>query len=72
MTIIGSWVGRDQPDRYVWMRRFASEGQHEALRKAVYEDPRWAAEFRPHIEQMLDRPRMVVTRLEATSWSGIS
>ena len=71
MIIIGSWIDRDQPDRYVWMRRFESEEQHEALRKAVYEDPRWASEFRPHIDEMLDRLRMVVTRLEATPQSGI-
>ena len=48
------------------MRRFESEEQHEALPKAVYEDPQWAAEFRPHIDEKLDRPRMVVTRLDAT------
>jgi hypothetical protein len=56
MTIIGSWVDRDQPDRCVWLRRFESEEQHEALGKAVYEDPRWASEFRPHIDEMLDVP----------------
>jgi hypothetical protein len=63
---IGSWVDRDQPDRYVWMRRFESEEQYEVLRRAVYEDPRWASEFRPHIDDMLDRRRMLVTRLHAT------
>ncbi len=71
MTIVGSWIDRDQPDRYVWMRRFESEEQHETLSKAVYEDAQWKAEFTPHIEEMLDRPRMVVTRLEATPQSGI-
>jgi hypothetical protein len=71
MTIVGSWIDRDQPDRYVWMRRFESEEQHEALRTAVYQDPQWKAEFAPLIEEMLDRSRMVVTRLEATPQSGI-
>jgi hypothetical protein len=71
MTIIGSWVDRDQPDRYVWMRRFESEEQHQALSKAVYEDALWASEFRPKIDEMLDRPRMVVTRLDATPLSGV-
>jgi len=71
MTVVGSWVDLRQPDRYVWMRRFESEEQHAALSKAVYEDPRWKAEFTPHIDEMLDRPRMVVTRLEATPQSGL-
>jgi hypothetical protein len=71
MTIVGTWIDRDQDDRYVWMRRFESEEQHAALCKAVYEDARWKAEFTPHIEEMLDRPRMAVTRLEATPQSGI-
>jgi hypothetical protein len=39
MTVVGTWIDRDQPDRYVWMRRFESEEQYEALRVAVYQDP---------------------------------
>jgi hypothetical protein len=62
MTIIGSWVDRDQPDRYVWMRRFESDEHHAALGKAVYEDPLWASEFRPKIDEMLDRPRGLARR----------
>ena len=45
MTIVGSWIDQEQPDRYVWMRRFESEEQHAALRKAIYEDRQWKAEF---------------------------
>jgi hypothetical protein len=71
MTIVGTWVDQEQPDQYVWMRRFESEEQRKALYEAVYDDPRWSVEFRPHIDEMLDRPRMMVTRLEATPQSGI-
>jgi hypothetical protein len=47
------------------------EEQHEALRNAAYEDPLWVSEFKPRIVAMLDRPRMVVTRLDATPRSGL-
>lgn len=66
MTIVGSWIDPAQPDLYVWMRRFESEEQRKALYAAVYEDPLWASEFRPAIGEMLDREKIVVTRLEAT------
>ncbi|MBL8697076.1 MAG: NIPSNAP family protein [Alphaproteobacteria bacterium] len=66
MTIVGSWTDPAQPDHYVWMRRFESEEQRKALWAKVYEDPLWAAEFRPLIAEMLDREKMVVTHLRAT------
>ena len=69
VNIVGTWVDLRQPDRYVWMRRFESEEQHAAQSKAVYEDPQWATDFRPRVDEMLDK--MEVTRLEATPQSGI-
>jgi hypothetical protein len=32
----------------------------------VYEDPQWNSEFKPLIDEMLDRPKIVVTRLVAS------
>ena len=69
MVIVGSWVDQEQPDHYIWMRRFESEDERKTLYKAVYEDPLWNAEFKPHIDEMLDRSKIVVTRLQATSKS---
>ena len=71
MAIVGSWIDQEQPDHSIWMRRFESEEERTALYKAVYEDPQWATEFRPHIQEMLDRSRMVVTRLEGTPRSAM-
>lgn len=70
MNIVGSWVDQEQPDHYVWMRRFESEAERLAQYESVYKDPRWAAEFAPLIDEMLDRPRTVVTRLDATPQSA--
>lgn len=66
MVIVGSWINPEQPDHYIWMRRFESEEDRKALYKAVYEDPQWNAEFKPLVDEMLDRSKIVVTRLEAT------
>ncbi|MFN0038892.1 MAG: NIPSNAP family protein [Burkholderiales bacterium] len=64
MVIVGSWVDQEQPDHYLWMRRFESEEERKALYKAVYEDPAWNNEFKSHIDEMLDRAKIVVTRLD--------
>ena len=66
MVIVGSWIDEEQPDHYLWMRRFENEDERKALYKAVYEDPLWTAEFKPAIDEMLDRPKIVVTRLQAS------
>ncbi len=66
MVIVGSFVDEEAPDHYVWMRRFESEEERKALYKAVYEDPKWASDIKPSIDEMLDRTRMVVTRLVAS------
>ena len=71
MVIAGSWIDPEQPDHYIWLRRFESEEERKALYKAVYEDPLWATEFKPFIDEMLDRSKIVVTRLEATPKSVI-
>lgn len=66
MVIVGSWCDEEQPDHYIWMRRFESEEERKTLYAAVYEDPKWVSEFKPLIDEMLDRPKIVVTRLLAT------
>jgi hypothetical protein len=71
MVICGSWVDPEQPDHYIWLRRFESEDERKALYKAVYEDPKWTSEMKPGIDEMLERAKIVVTRLEATPKSVI-
>ena len=71
MVIIGSFVGQEDPNLFVWIRRFESEEQRVAVYKAVYEDAEWQAQASPKIREMLDRPRMVVTRIEPTPKSAI-
>ena len=71
MVILGSFVGEEEKDLYVWIRRFESEEQREQLYEAVYESDTWKNEIAPKIPDMMDRSQIKVTRLEATSRSVI-
>jgi hypothetical protein len=71
MVVIGSFVGEEEADLYVWIRRFESEAERERLYSEVYESDYWQNEIAPQVGDMLDRDRIVVTRLEATPRSVI-
>lgn len=71
MVIVGSFVGQEEDDLYIWIRRFTSEEERERLYKAVYDDEHWKTVIAPQIPQMMDRSRMVVRRIEATPKSVI-
>lgn len=66
MVVTGSFVGEQEDDLYVWIRRFDSDEQRAALYAAVYESDYWKNEISPQVGQMLDRSRTVVTRIIAT------
>lgn len=71
MVVVGSFVGQEEGDLYVWIRRFENEEERERLYKEVYESDYWQNELRPQVDEMLDRETMQVTRLEATPKSVI-
>ena len=66
MVIMGSFIGQEESDLYVWIRRFESEEERERLYKAVYESDHWKNTLAPKIPDMLDRSAIKVTRIEAT------
>jgi hypothetical protein len=72
MVITGSFRGETDDSVYVWMRRFESEAQREALYKAVYESDHWKNEILPKIMPCLDREKMVVTRIVPTPRSTVA
>jgi hypothetical protein len=71
MVAVGSFVAMDEPDLYVWIRRFESQEERDRLYKEVYESDYWRDVIKPESDEMLDRERMKVTRLEATPKSVI-
>jgi len=71
MVITGSFRGEKDDSVYVWMRRFDSEAQREALYKEVYESDFWKTQIAPRVPSCLDRSAIVVTRIVATPKSAV-
>ena len=71
MVIVGSFVGEEEDDLYIWVRRFNREEDREALYEAVYQSDRWLNDIGPKVPEMLDRDKIVVRRIEATPHSVI-
>ena len=66
MVITGSYVGEEEEDLYIWIRRFNSEDDRKRLYEAVYESDTWKNDIAPKIPDMMDRDKIVVRRIEAT------
>ena len=66
MVIVGTFVGQEEDDLYIWIRRFDGEEQREKLYEAVYESDTWRDDIGPKIPSMLKRSNTVVRRIEAT------
>src|SRR5258708_40374326 len=71
MVICGSFQGETDASVYVWLRRFESEEQRVELYKAVYETDFWKTKIGPQIPDLLDRDKMVITRIVPTSKSTV-
>jgi len=69
MVICGSFVGEEDPDLYVWIRRFDSEEDRERQYEAVYQSDYWKNDVGPRVGELIDREQIKVTRIEATSKS---
>ncbi len=71
MVIVGSFIGQEEDDLYIWIRRFESEEQRKQQYQAVYESDHWKNVIAPKVPEMLYREKIKVTRLEATPRSVI-
>ena len=71
MVIVGSFVGQEEDDLYIWVRRFESEEQRERLYETVYQSDFWKNDIAPKIPEMMDRDKIVVRRIESTAISMI-
>jgi hypothetical protein len=69
MVIVGSFVDEQDPNRYVWMRRFVDEDERVRLYEAVYQSDEWKNDFSPRNPSMLNRETIKVMRLNPTSKS---
>lgn len=72
MVICGSFRGETDDSCYVWLRRFESEEQREALYKAVYESDFWKNEMAPRVPDYLIREENVIQRIVPTPKSTVA
>ena len=70
MVITASFRGEEDESVYIWMRRFESEAEREALYAAVYESDTWKNEIGPKVPTMIDRSAIQVTRIVPTPKSN--
>jgi hypothetical protein len=71
MVILGSFVGEEDENVYVWIRRFENEQERKRLYDAVYQSDYWKNEIAPKVPTLIDREQIKVTRLVATPRSVI-
>ena len=71
MVVVGTFVGLEEKDLFVWIRRFESERERKKLYKKVYESETWLKQIKPEVDKMLIRPKMVIITMKATSKSII-
>jgi hypothetical protein len=71
MVVVGTFVGLEEKDLFVWIRRFESERERKKLYKKVYESETWLKQIKLEVDKMLIRPKMVITTLKATPKSII-
>jgi hypothetical protein len=67
MVVVGSFTATEDPDLYIWMRRFDDEAERQRQYDAVYKSSTWLEQIKPRIDPMLIREVMRVVLLEPTS-----
>lgn len=72
MDVTASFIDEEDPDGYVWIRRFKDEADRVALYAAAYEDPEWTEEIGPAVAELLLVERSVITRVQPTGASALS
>jgi len=69
MVIVGSFVDEQDPNIYVWMRRFVDEEERVRLYEAVYQSDHWKNDLAPRNPSMIVRETIQVRRLTPTAKS---
>lgn len=71
MVVAGSFTDEEDPDGYVWIRRFEDEEQRQRLYAATYEADQWKNEISLVAKEMMVTEATQVTRIVPTPASGL-
>lgn len=66
MVFVASFVDEQDPDKFIWIRRFENEEERVKLYAAVYESDTWKNEMVQKVMACVDRSKHKVTRLVPT------
>lgn len=66
MDVVGSFLDRDDEERFVWIRRFASDEERARVVDAAHAHSRFATDIEPAVSELLDG-EAETTRLIPTS-----
>lgn len=70
--VIGPWIDLEHPDRFVWMRSFASIEERERLKARLYDGPEWTGELEAIAMPMLDDFASIVTEIAQADLPGLA
>ena len=71
MQVLGSFVGVNNENCYVWLRRYKDENEKQKLYDNVYGSDYWKNEIHPKVSGMIIKEKTQVNMLKATSDSII-
>ncbi len=71
MKVEALFRGAEDPNVYVWIRRFENEAHRQDLYKAVYETDHWQTNIKPTVRRLVDVENAVVHLVEATEGSPL-
>lgn len=69
MKVEAMFRGMEDPNRYIFIRRFDDEVHREALYKAVYESEDWEENYKPTVRRLVDVENAVIHIMNETSGS---
>lgn len=71
VALVASFVSLDNPNQYIWIRRFSNEAERERITQAIYESLHWKENIKPHIDKLLVPNSKKVTSMQATDISPV-
>ena len=69
MVVTAMFESDEDPNAFIWIRRFDDEKHREQLYKAVYETDEWQRDFKPTVRSLVDVENAVVQRVRGTAHS---
>jgi hypothetical protein len=71
VVIVGSFVGLQDEDQFVWIRRFDSEEARERFNQEYYASEHWKNTLEPRVQEFMVWEKMQVIELRPTPMSVI-